>query len=136
MFFHVPLEEYFVALHQSGANISGHQNEAVSFSAGEGDLFAALKSRNDVKATFCGHDHTNDYCVHYQGIQLCYEGSPGYQAYGKDGWSRRARVTELRKFGAEVWSWKRLDDAIPAGTVVDEEMLWSASGPLQSSNRL
>ena len=30
-----------------------------------------------------GHDHTNDFCAAWQGVQLCYEGSPGFTAYGR-----------------------------------------------------
>jgi len=79
-----------------------------------------------VKATFVGHDHTNNFCVPYQGIQLCYEGSPGFQAYGRAGYPRRARVTELRSFGSEVVSWKRLDTSIGGGLQEDEQTLWAA----------
>ena len=57
----------------------------------------------------------------YNGVQLCYEGAVGYQAYGKEGYPRRARVTQVRGFGASIVSWKRLAD----GSVVDKEVLWS-----------
>jgi len=30
-----------------------------------------------------GHDHTNDFCAAWEGVQLCYEGSPGFTAYGR-----------------------------------------------------
>ena len=80
----------------------------------------------DVKATFVGHDHTNDFCKKYQGVQLCYEGSPGYQAYGREGWPRRSRVTLIQDYGRRVVSWKRLDDL--SASVVDRETLWSAAG--------
>jgi hypothetical protein len=54
----------------------------------------------------------SDFCILYKGVHLCYEGSPGWQAYGKDGFPRRARVTELRDFGRNVVTWKRLDTSI------------------------
>ena len=125
LFFHIPLEEYDAAA-RSGAAMSGHWNEKVSYQPVSSGLFDALHAQGDVKATFCGHDHTNDFCVGHHGVQLCYEGSPGYQAYGKIGWARRARVTELRQWGSEVWSWKRLDDA--ALSRIDMELLWQSSG--------
>ncbi len=36
-----------------------------------------------VVAAFCGHDHANDFCVRWQGVQLCYGGSAGFTAYGQ-----------------------------------------------------
>ena len=83
----------------------------------------ALLSVNDTVATFCGHDHNNDFCINYKGIYLCYEGSPGYQAYGKPGWNRRVRVTEIQQFGKKVVSWKRLDN----NTVVDKYVLYDST---------
>lgn len=46
------------------------------------------------------------------------------QAYGTAGYPRRARVTEIRSFGAEVRSWKRLDTSIGAGAVEDMQTLF------------
>merc|ERR1711908_158037 len=60
MFFHVPLKEYDTAVKAPGAKISGHYNEGVCYQPGDGGLFKALQDRKDVKATFVGHDHTND----------------------------------------------------------------------------
>ncbi len=77
-FYHVPLIEYQTAL-DSGLPISGEINEQICFQPQNNGLFEAFKNSADVKAGFCGHDHTNDFCVMYQGVQLCYEGSPGYQ---------------------------------------------------------
>ena len=54
------------------------------------------------------------------------------QAYGQVGYPRRARVTELRSFGSEVVSWKRLDTSIGGGMQEDEQTLWAA-GPGSSS---
>lgn len=48
------------------------------------------------------------------------------QAYGRAGYPRRARVTELRSFGSEVVSWKRLDTSIGGGLQEDEQTLWAA----------
>ena len=123
MFFHIPLVEYDIAL-RTHTPISGHANEAVCFNGNASFLFDAIQTAGDVKATFVGHDHTNDYCANYQGVQLCYEGSPGYQAYGRPFWPRRARVTQISEHGRLVRSWKRLDDA--KASVVDKEVLWAA----------
>lgn len=60
-----------------------------------------------VKATFVGHDHTNNFCVPYQGIQLCYEGSPGFQVWmNLFPCSGEARI-DFRSFcvgGAGLWA--------------------------------
>jgi hypothetical protein len=88
----------------------------------------------DVKGVFTGHDHLNDFCGELTGIQLCYAGGFGYHAYGKAGWSRRARVvmaslekTEQGGWGAvkSIKTWKRLDDEHL--TTVDGQVLWSKS---------
>jgi len=35
-------------------------------------LFNAFQKMGDVKATFVGHDHGNDWCCLYEGIRLCF----------------------------------------------------------------
>jgi hypothetical protein len=76
-FYHIPLEEYQIAI-SSGLPFSGHYNEGICYQPTNTGVFDALKD-NGVKAGFCGHDHTNDFCVNYQDVYLCYEGSPGFQ---------------------------------------------------------
>ena len=121
-FMHIPAREWAEAVAAPGANVSGSHFDVISPSTVNGGLYAGfLDPGSGVKAAFCGHDHINDFCVPYNGVQLCYEGAVGYQAYGKEGYPRRARVTQVRGFGAGIVSWKRLDD----GSVVDEEVLWS-----------
>jgi len=87
-----------------------------------------------------GHDHTNDFCAAWEGVQLCYEGSPGFTAYGRcdDGgrscYMRRARVTELqidvgRRRLAAVRTWKRVDagGSVAAAARLDDELLWTSA---------
>eukprot|EP00299_Pterocystis_sp_00344_P016410 c8237_g1_i2.p1 GENE.c8237_g1_i2~~c8237_g1_i2.p1 ORF type:complete len:378 (-),score=82.96 c8237_g1_i2:602-1735(-) len=122
-FYHIPLVQYAKALNQS-LPISGSVNEGISFQPTDAGVFDAFLASKSVKVGYCGHNHVNDFCVLYNGIQLCYEGSPGYQAYGLNGFVRRARVTELREWGRQIVTWKRLDDA--NSTVINHEVLWSA----------
>lgn len=122
-FFHIPLQEYQIAIDFNQSKLIGTHNEKVCYQPINSGLFDALHSINDTIATFCGHDHTNDFCIQYKGIYLCYEGSPGYQAYGKIGWNRRVRVTEIRDFGNVVVSWKRLDN----NETVDEYVLYNST---------
>lgn len=129
-FYHMPLPEYQTAI-DANVTISGGYHEHICADKPTTSVFPALKE-GSVIAGFCGHDHTNDFCAEWQGIQLCYEGSPGYGAYGNANlpYFRRARITELVLDGdalGEVRSWKRVDaGGSVAGPIVDEETLWSA----------
>ncbi|WJX86678.1 putative inactive purple acid phosphatase 29, variant 2 [Trifolium repens] len=137
-YFHIPLPEYAsfdssnftgVKLEPSGANGNGISSASVN-----SGFFTTLVGAGDVKAVFVGHDHLNDFCGKLMDIQLCYAGGFGYHAYGKAGWSRRARVVvaSLEKTDKGSWgdvksikSWKRLDDQHLTG--IDGELLWSKS---------
>ncbi|KAK2401758.1 putative inactive purple acid phosphatase [Trifolium repens] len=137
-YFHIPLPEYAsfdssnftgVKLKPSGANGNGISSASVN-----SGFFTTLVGAGDVKAVFVGHDHLNDFCGKLMDIQLCYAGGFGYHAYGKAGWSRRARVVvaSLEKTDKGSWgdvksvkSWKRLDDQHLTG--IDGELLWSKS---------
>ena len=126
-FFHIPLPEYDTMLSQVG--ISGEQNEGVCAGAIHSGLFETLVERTEVKAATVGHDHCNDYCGNYYGIDLYYGGGTGYDGYGcadTDKWARRSRVISIRDFGQTIRSWKILDDG--KLTKIDEETLWSVDG--------
>ncbi|PAN13526.1 hypothetical protein PAHAL_2G344400 [Panicum hallii] len=129
VFFHIPLPEFssFTA-----ANITGVKQEGISSASINSGFFASMVEAGDVKAAFIGHDHLNDFCGKLGGIQLCYAGGFGYHAYGKAGWSRRARVVsvQLEKTDNGEWqgvksikTWKRLDD--PQLSTIDSEVLWN-----------
>ncbi|DBA04611.1 TPA: hypothetical protein N0F65_012194 [Lagenidium giganteum] len=91
MFFHIPLPEYRLA---SSSTRFGSIREQVSSPRVNSGLFSTLAEMNDVKATFVGHDHVNDFCYNRRGIQLCYNGVSGFgTAYGRK-YERRARVIE------------------------------------------
>ncbi|KAH9118805.1 hypothetical protein AeMF1_008219, partial [Aphanomyces euteiches] len=58
-------------------------------------LFDTMVAMGDVKVSFVGHDHYNDFCFLEKPIHLCYSGGGGYgAAYGSPKHSRRARVIE------------------------------------------
>ncbi|CAN6175127.1 unnamed protein product [Urochloa humidicola] len=129
VFFHIPLPEFssFTA-----ANFTGVKQEGISSASINSGFFASMVEAGDVKAAFIGHDHINDFCGKLIGIQLCYAGGFGYHAYGKAGWSRRARVVsvQLEKTDNGEWrgvksikTWKRLDD--PGLSTIDSEVLWN-----------
>ncbi|VAI20292.1 unnamed protein product [Triticum turgidum subsp. durum] len=127
-YFHIPLPEFssFTA-----SNFTGVKQEGISSPSINSGFFTTMVEAGDVKAAFIGHDHLNDFCGKLTGIQLCYAGGFGYHAYGKAGWSRRARVVsvQLEKTGTGEWqgvksikTWKRLDDQHL--TSIDSEVLW------------
>ncbi|XP_062198942.1 probable inactive purple acid phosphatase 29 isoform X2 [Phragmites australis] len=129
VFFHIPLPEFssFTA-----TNFTGVKQEGISSPSINSGFFATMVESGDVRAAFVGHDHINDFCGTLSGIQLCYAGGFGYHAYGKAGWSRRARVVsvQLEKTDSGEWggvksikTWKRLDD--PHLSTIDSEVLWN-----------
>ncbi|KAA3469760.1 Purple acid phosphatase 29 isoform 1 [Gossypium australe] len=129
MYFHIPLPEFGSF---DASNFSGVRQEGISSASINSGFFTTMVEAGDVKAVFTGHDHLNDFCGQMTGIQLCYAGGFGYHAYGKAGWSRRARVVvaSLEKTDEGGWgavksikTWKRLDDEHL--TAIDGQVLWS-----------
>jgi len=115
-FFHIPIPEYEQAVDKLGSELEGvHDGDVNS------GLFAAFLEAGDVKATFVGHDHINDYCGDHFGVKLCYGGGIGYGTYGRIGFKRRARIIKLENFGKVVRTWKVLDDL--ALTQIDSQFL-------------
>ncbi|KAG1686862.1 hypothetical protein DVH05_005914 [Phytophthora capsici] len=108
MYFHIPIPEYALV---SSSTKGGVKNESVASAHVNCGLFSALVEMGDVKATFVGHDHVNEYCYLRQGIQLCYGGGIGFgRAYGSDVFERRARVVEWSYESGQahkIRSWKR-----------------------------
>ena len=97
-FFHIPLPEYTAAF-DYGNTLSGHKFEKVCSPDINSGLFTAMLERGDVKATFCGHDHVNDYESEYHGIRLCYGRSSGYNAYGKEKLPKGSKIITLNSNG-------------------------------------
>uniref|UniRef100_A0A803NUM0 Calcineurin-like phosphoesterase domain-containing protein n=1 Tax=Cannabis sativa TaxID=3483 RepID=A0A803NUM0_CANSA len=130
-YFHIPLPE-FASFDKS--NFTGVRQEGISSASVNSGFFTTMVGAGDVKAVFTGHDHLNDFCGKLTDIHLCYAGGFGYHAYGKAGWSRRARVVvaSLEKLEEGGWggvksikTWKRLDDHHL--TTIDGQALWSKS---------
>ncbi|KAL9248877.1 putative inactive purple acid phosphatase 29 [Drosera capensis] len=129
VYFHIPLPEYKSF---DKSNFTGVKQEGISSPAINSGFFTTLIETGDAKAVFTGHDHLNDFCGELTGIYLCYAGGFGYHAYGKAGWSRRARVVvaSLEKTPKGTWgpvksikTWKRLDNKDL--TSIDAQVLWT-----------
>ncbi|MGG1638021.1 metallophosphoesterase family protein [Paenibacillus sp. NRS-1760] len=111
-FFHIPLPEYQEVWDREMCY--GHKHEGVCVAQTQAGFFSAMLAQGDVIATFCGHDHTNDYWGELYGIRLYYGRATGYNTYGKEGFPRGARVIRLTENERKVESWLRLDDGTVA----------------------
>jgi hypothetical protein len=108
MFFHIPLPEFKEAW-ESGTAVGQRNEEECSPKINSG-LFDELVRTGDVKGVFVGHDHINDYVGELKGIKLGYSRSIGYGTYGKEGFSRGARVFLIRESNpSKIETWMRLE---------------------------
>ncbi|MFA7692161.1 MAG: metallophosphoesterase family protein [Candidatus Hydrogenedentales bacterium] len=105
-FFHIPLPEYN-QVWESGKSIGVKQEDVCNSPVNSG-LFDVMVEMGDVMGVFCGHDHTNDYIGELEGIYLAYGRGSGYGTYGKEGFSRGARVIELVEGERAFKTWLRL----------------------------
>lgn len=80
LFFHIPLPQYGDIANARKA--FGVKFEAVCHENGSREAFTAFRDAGFVQATFCGHDHTNDYYGVLDGIRLQYGRALG--GYGED----------------------------------------------------
>lgn len=71
-FFHIPLPEYRDAVMDEKNRIFGIKAEGVCCPTANSGFFLSAKECGDIMATFCGHDHDNDYAVMYKDIMLAY----------------------------------------------------------------
>jgi predicted MPP superfamily phosphohydrolase len=107
-FFHIPIPEYQELWDLYPCY--GHNYEGVGCANINSGLFAAFLQMGDVKGTFAGHDHVNDYWGDLHGIRLCYGKATGYNGYGKEGFARGARIIQLVENVEGFHTWLRLED--------------------------
>ncbi len=88
---HIPILEY-KKLAASG-KFTGRAGEEVCRETDAGQTFKAFKASGRVRAVFVGHDHDNDYCGMWDGIELVYGRVTGWPAYGQG--QRGGRLIEL-----------------------------------------
>jgi predicted phosphodiesterase len=94
-FLHIPLPEYKEVWEQGGC--LGVKYEDVCCPKINTGLFAALREAGDVMGVFVGHDHVNDFEGDLYGVRLCYGRATGYNTYGREGFSRGARIIQLKE---------------------------------------
>jgi len=93
-FFHIPIPEY-VEVWNSYFTF-GAKNETVGCPTVNSGAFEAFRQGGNIKALFCGHDHTNDYGGLFKGIQLIYGRKTGYGSYGPIN-QKGGRVIKLKE---------------------------------------
>ncbi|WP_053376414.1 metallophosphoesterase family protein [Paenibacillus sp. FJAT-27812] len=107
-FFHIPLPEYETVWRQEVCY--GSKHEKVCSAKTQAGIFSAMIAQGDVMATYCGHDHINDYWGELYGIRLYYGRATGFNTYGRQGFQRGARVIQLTEGKRSIDSWLRLED--------------------------
>jgi Predicted phosphohydrolases len=80
-FFHIPFPEY-VAVQKKSSTI-GDKDENISSSVINSGMYNAILESKDVMATFCGHDHNNNFIGTLNNIALVYGCKTGKDSYGK-----------------------------------------------------
>lgn len=80
-FFHIPLPEWYTVIDNGTAR--GVKFEKCCIEDGSPGAFKALTAPGQVKAMFCGHDHTNNYHGMLDGVHLEYVRSTGQGTYGQ-----------------------------------------------------
>ncbi|GHH97782.1 metallophosphoesterase family protein [Neobacillus kokaensis] len=116
LFFHIPLPEY-KEVWQSGNYVGSMFEGEICSPLVNSGLFSAMVEMGNVKGTFVGHDHLNDFCGDLYGIQLCYGRATGYNGYGDEKFPRGARIIKLEEGKQDFESYLRLAD----GTVLVQE---------------
>jgi len=106
-FFHIPLPEYNQAANDETAILTGTRKEKACAPQLNSGLFASMKEKGDVMATFVGHDHDNDYAVYWKGILLCYGRYTGGNTVYNN-LANGARIIELTEGEKGFTSWIRL----------------------------
>jgi hypothetical protein len=93
VFFHIPILEYETRIRAD--TIKGVKLEGVGRCKENGQAFSALTGAKTIRACFCGHNHTNDYTVKADQLDLVYGRSSGYAGYGGDSVRKGAKLIEI-----------------------------------------
>lgn len=116
VFFHIPLVEYKDAWQEYVANGRqdtenvkliygnvGEKNDGVFPAEENCGLFDVAKELGSTQGFFCGHDHLNNFCLNYKGINLTYTYSVDYLTYfgiSKNGANRGCTVIDIYQDGS------------------------------------
>lgn len=129
-FFHIPLPEYRLATADGDCIMRGTRMETPCSPKLNTGLFTNMRIKGDVMATFCGHDHDNDFTTMFHGLLLGYgRFSGGNTEYNHLHNGARVIVLKEGKREFDTWIRERGNDNIidrtsyPASYVKDD---WKA----------
>ncbi len=111
-FFHIPLKEYVEAWntrHEREDCATGRKGETECPGGINTGMFAAMVESGNIMATFCGHDHDNDYAVALNDIVLAYGRMSGDNTTYNN-LRHGYRVIVLKEGKREFDSWIQEDD--------------------------
>jgi predicted MPP superfamily phosphohydrolase len=94
-FFHIPIPEYVDVYNWRKTYNS--RNEVISCPRKNTQLFKSMLEMKNINATFCGHNHNNDYGGFFYGVELVFGRKTGYGGYGPCCFQRGARVIKLKE---------------------------------------
>ena len=95
-FFHIPLPEYAL-LWESGEAAGVMNDRYVNAPWENTGLFATMVEQGSTVATFCGHDHLNDFHGMWEGIALHTGRSASYGSYGSRAHAKGIKTIILEK---------------------------------------
>ena len=75
----------------------GSRYESISCPRRNTGLFEHFLINDNVVATFCGHDHNNDFGGVFYGVDLVFGRKTGYGGYGPSDFQRGARIIKLKE---------------------------------------
>ncbi|MFV0591454.1 MAG: metallophosphoesterase family protein [Draconibacterium sp.] len=107
-FFHIPIPEYSIAADDANVIMAGTRGEKVCCPAINSGLFTSMKEMGDIRATFVGHDHNNDYVTYWNKLFLFYGRFSGCDTVYNDIKPNGARIIEYREGEDGFSSWIRL----------------------------
>ena len=92
-FFHIPLLDQKTLFRPKLT--AGLCHEEVCHEQESGRSLPALAEGRALRATFCGHDHVNDYAVRARDLDLVYGRATGHAGYGGEKVRKGAKLIEL-----------------------------------------
>lgn len=110
-FFHIPLIQYQYLIDDKSFTFQGENREKVYYEDDDGSVYEAFVEMGNIEATFCGHDHYNNYWGTYKGgIILAYGFISGEAT--NYAWAPGGKLIELPE-GEEEIGIKNVQSEIP-----------------------
>ncbi|NOZ56248.1 MAG: T9SS type A sorting domain-containing protein [Calditrichaeota bacterium] len=106
VFFHIPVPQY-KSIWDSGVAQGVKYENVCSGDEDDRGAFSWFQELGTVRATFCGHDHVNDYSGKLAGIELVYGRATGYGGYGGDKVTKGGKLITVNCETGE-YTWKSL----------------------------